>query len=140
MGRTCWNGDRRSLSAERDDTFCFLRSDWPRPVARRKCRAERRERKGVFKRPAEGLLVDRGDSSITSSKSFKRPAFMLASLLAGLIVGFEVLRAPAPKRPRDRPNSSRTSSVHRKSSVQSLAEWGPAQRTQRGGRWHTSEE
>ncbi|PRD20798.1 UNVERIFIED_CONTAM: hypothetical protein NCL1_53600 [Trichonephila clavipes] len=26
------------------------------------------------------------------------------------------------------------------SNVQSLAKWGPAHRTQRGGRWHTSEE
>ncbi|GFX68655.1 hypothetical protein TNCV_1800681 [Trichonephila clavipes] len=45
----------------------------------RRCRAERR--KEFLNALQKVCLSIEGDSSITSSKSFKRPAFMLASLL-----------------------------------------------------------
>ncbi|GFT07683.1 hypothetical protein TNCV_4046051 [Trichonephila clavipes] len=49
----CWNGDRVNLSAEETDRTTFLRSDWPRPFARREVGVEMELGRSENKRPEQ---------------------------------------------------------------------------------------
>ncbi|GFW49784.1 hypothetical protein TNCV_358871 [Trichonephila clavipes] len=52
----CWNGDRVNLSAEENSRTTFLRSDWPRPFARREVGVEMELGRSENKRPEQGDL------------------------------------------------------------------------------------